>query len=464
MYRKMDEQISFLEYYKEDIFTLNPNNRWIKKAQLVPWEKAEAKYMHMFCKHGRPAKHIRMALGALIIQQTLKISDEETVEQITENPYLQSFVGLKEYTSEKPFDPSLMVWFRKRLSAKFMAELNDEMCRREAQPEKDNQDDDTPHGGTLILDATCSPADITYPTDTGLLEKAIEKTDEIIDKLHKPNKGKQRRPRTYRLKSRQLFVGFTKQRRPKAKTIRQCIRRQLGFLKRNIGFIEQMLKSNRNLSIKQQEQYETIKTLYAQQLEMYQQKKHTVPDRIVSLTQPHIRPIVRGKASARVEFGAKLAISIVKGYTYIDKICFDNFNEGTLLLTCLENYRERFGMLPKVVLADTIYRNRDNLRYCKEAGIRLSGKALGKPPKNRVGQKALEKRDTAARNEIEGKIGHLKNDYGLRKITARLPETSEAVIAVAIFAMNLSKKVKSFLWQILSFLLLPNFRYQIADC
>ena len=124
----------------------------------------------MFRKNGRPSKDIRIALGALIIQQTLGVSDEETVQQIEENLYLQYFIGIKKYTNQRPFDPSLMVWFRKRLSAKFMAEINEIMCSEAAMPQveehKDNDDDndDMPHGGTLILDATCTPADITYPT------------------------------------------------------------------------------------------------------------------------------------------------------------------------------------------------------------------------------------------------------------------------------------------------------------
>ena len=121
----------------------------------MPWDKVEAKYSHMFRKNGRPSKDIRIALGALIIQQTLGVSDEETVQQIEENLYLQYFIGIKKYTNQRPFDPSLMVWFRKRLSAKFMAEINEIMCSEVAMPQveehKDNDDDndDMPYGGTL---------------------------------------------------------------------------------------------------------------------------------------------------------------------------------------------------------------------------------------------------------------------------------------------------------------------------
>ena len=185
-----------------------------------------------------------MALGALIIQQTKGLSDEETVQEIMESPYLQHFIGLRKFTNQPPFDPSLMVWFRKRLSAKFMAELNDAMCAAEAQPEEETpaeDDDDAPHGGTLIVDATCAPADIKYPTDTGLLSEAIEKTDAMIDTLQEPHKGISPRPRTYRVKSRKLFTGFVRQRKPNAKTIRKVKGKQLNYLKRNLGVIREML-------------------------------------------------------------------------------------------------------------------------------------------------------------------------------------------------------------------------------
>ena len=186
MYRPMDRQMHIFDYTLSDTFELDPNNRWVKRAKLVPWEKAEAKYAAMFRETGRPAKDIRMALGSMLIQEYLQCSDEELLQSIAEQPYLQHFIGLKGFTNHPPFDPSLMVWFRKRLSAEFMSELNEAMCKAEAQPAEETppkDSDDKPHGGTLIVDATCTPADIAYPTDTGLLAKAIEKTDEMIDTM-----------------------------------------------------------------------------------------------------------------------------------------------------------------------------------------------------------------------------------------------------------------------------------------
>ena len=124
----------------------------------------------------------------------------------------------------------------------------------------------------------------------------------------------------------------------------------------------------------------TIFKLYEQQKYMYKNKVHSVPDRIVSIRQPWIRPIVRGKVKAPVEFGAKLDISIDReGYGRLEKVSFDAYNVSGCLIKAVERYRSRTGHYPERVLADQIYRTRDNRAYCKKHGIRLSGPKLGRP-------------------------------------------------------------------------------------
>ena len=450
MYQKQSGQMRIIDYTLSDVFTLDPDNRWVIKAKLVPWEMAEERYAHMFMKNGRKAKDIRIALGSLLIQQQMKCSDEDVVQLIMENPYLQHFIGMDRWSNEAPFDSSLMVWFRKRLTAKILGEINDEMCRRAAQPKEepadDLDDDDEPHGGTLILDATCAPADIAYPTDATLLADAIEKTDAMIDELHKPNIGNQPRPRTYREKSRKIFTAFSKLRNPSKKQIRAIIRSQLGYLRRNLRYIDAMLETGREQSARASELLETIQILYDQQSRMHKQKTHSVENRIVSLHQPHIRPIPRGKANAKTEFGAKLAISTVNGYAFADQISYDNFNEGTLLADAINKYKARFGMLPSRILADTIYRNQSNRALCRDLKIRLSGLPLGRRNASKYRQQLKEFRaDSCDRNEIEGKIGTAKTRYGMNRIRVHLPEPGKSVIVLSLMAMNLSKLAKAFL-------------------
>lgn len=85
-----------------------------------------------------------------------------------------------------------------------------------------------------------------------------------------------------------------------------------------------------------------------------------------------------------MEFGAKLAISLVDGFAHMEKLAWDNFNKCMTLQWSVEAYRERFGYDPEAVLADKIYRNRENIQYCKSLGIRLSGPALGRPKNTRA--------------------------------------------------------------------------------
>ena len=106
-------------------------------------------------------------------------------------------------------------------------------------------------------------------------------------------------------------------------------------------------------------------------------RTHSVPDRIVSVSQPFVRPIVRGKVGKPVEFGTKLDISVVDGWTRLECCSFDAYNEAGNLREMAERFRVREGHYPSRILADKIYRNRENLSYCKAHGIRLSGPALG---------------------------------------------------------------------------------------
>src|SRR5699024_10540714 len=222
------------------------------------------------------------------------------------------------------------------------------------------------HQGKLLIDATCAPADIAYPTDVGLLNKAREKLESMIDTLHAPLIGKQRKPRTYRKKARKQYLYLSKQRKPGKEKIRKAIHQQLGYVKRNLKHVEKLGKDSlHTLSQKQYRDLLVIQELYRQQAMMFKEESTRIDDRIVSISQPHVRPIVRGKANARVEFGAKLSVSVVDGYAFLDVLSWDSYHEGKRLRESVEKYKNRYGYYPEAVLADTIYRTRENRAYCK---------------------------------------------------------------------------------------------------
>ena len=407
MYRRTAGQLEFEKFCLPFGGQLSRENRWARLSSLLPWDELETEYAEQFSrKMGAPAKSVRMALGALIIKEKLGVSDEETVEQIRENPYLQCFIGLREFTEQAPFDASMMVHFRKRFSVEVLKELNERVVRNEETEERSKDDcegggsapakggtsekeavEEEPEGpnrGKLLLDATCAPADIRYPTDLGLLNEAREKTEQIIDCLYEPLRGQVKKPRTYRRVARKDYLKAAKTRKLSIRKRRKAIRQQLGYVGRNLRSMDKLL--NMGVSLERLSRYEyrsllVLSELYRQQRLMYKGDLTRIADRIVSISQPHVRPIVRGKVGKPTEFGAKLSASLVDGFAFLDRLSWDHFNESQDLITQVESYRCRYGYYPGSVHVDQIYRTRENRRWCRERGIRLSGPPLGRTPK-----------------------------------------------------------------------------------
>lgn len=477
MYRSQSDQVSVFE--NENLFQLqglNPDNDWVKLAKLIPWAELERRYAQTFdSKLGNVGKPARMALGALIIKERYGFSDEDTVQEIRMNPYLQFFIGLPAFQHEAPFDQSTMTVFRKRIPVDLLTDLNDFIAGRrnpyapESEDEddkpEDNQSSGTPDGGTsteepsqeeestnrgtLILDATCVPQDIRFPTDLSLLNEARESLEGMIDRAF----PKGQKPRTYRNVARRDYLRYARNRRPSLKLLRKSLRKQLGYVARNLGYLGGVKDC---LSEKDQECLKVIELVYAQQREMYEQGTKRVDDRIVSLHQPWVRPIVRGKAKAPVEFGAKIAVSLVDGYLSMERLSWDAFHEGTTFQASVERYREHTGVYPQRVLTDKAYRTRENLQYCKERGIRMSGPKLGRPPKDKTlyRQQLLEERmESGERSAVESAFGVGKRRYGLNLVMERLKETSEVAIHTCILTMNLWKRLRELLFALVRWVL-----------
>jgi IS5 family transposase len=457
MYRKRNrEQITINDFVTPFGGKLRADNRWLKLSKAIPWDRIEDRYAERFGKCGNVAIPLRVALGALIIKEKCGFTDEETVENISENNCMQYFIGYHEYRPENPFAPSLMVEFRKRIDMAEIQRIIDETDGDGTGSSSVNgtQDEDgQSNSGALLIDATCAPADIRYPTDLGLLNEGREKLEEIIDTIWKAIPEKPAvKPRTRRKEARKAYLQVEKQRRKGYKVIRKAIRRQLGYVQRDLGIIGKLLENGQLINALTPRQYRNLMVvceLFRQQQEMFEDRKHSIEDRIVSISQPHVRPIVRGKANAEVEFGAKVAISKVNGVCRIETLRWDNFNEGIYLIETVERYKTRLGFYPKVVLADKLYRNRDNLAWCKSRGIRLSGPPLGRPKRDSTEDKQIERMDAAERNGIESPFGAGKRRYGLARIMAKLQCTAETVIALQFLVMNLDHKVRAYFYLLL---------------
>lgn len=485
MYRtQCRQQLEFPNFYLPFSGQLDPENRWVVLASLIPWRLVETTYHADLCEDfGAPIVPARTALGALLIKERLGLTDRDTVEAIRENPYLQFFIGLEEFTQEQPFDASLMVDFRKRFGEEGLERIAEAIALAslptsqeqadqgggpsDKDPSGDDQEDDlqgkTPgsdeeptagNRGKLLADATCAPADIRYPTDVSLLNEAREKTDAIIDTLHEPLVGKSPRPRTYRVRARRQFIEFIKRKKPGKRKVRQAQKRQVGYLARNLRAIDRLLETPDamplgGLSRREYKNLLVCREVCRQQQEMVDQRTHRVDDRIVSVSQPHVRPIKRGKAGRDTEFGAKLSLSLVDGFSFVDRLSWDSYNEGGDLIDQIERYKQRLGCYPESVHVDKIYRTRENRAYCKQHGIRMSGPPLGRPPKNvSAADKRQAREDEAIRNRVEGKFGEGKRRYGLGRVMAKLAGTSAAQIALSFLAMNLEQALRLLLFAI----------------
>ncbi|MFP4470317.1 MAG: IS5/IS1182 family transposase, partial [Bacteroidales bacterium] len=141
----------------------------------------------------------------------------------------------------------------------------------------------------------------------------------------------------------------------------------MGYLARNLRAIDKLLDTYQQIPFDARD-YKyllVIKTVYQQQKHMYDNGTHQVDHRIVSIHQPHVRPIVRGKSHSKVEFGAKIHLSMIDGLSFLDEISWEAFNEGSHMMHYIENYKCRFGCYPREVLADQIYCTRNNRRDLK---------------------------------------------------------------------------------------------------
>ncbi len=485
--------------YRLDLFSttleksLDPSNRWYKLAEAMPWDEIERVYnKSLHNRHcGGGNKPARMIVGALIIKHKMNLSDEETLQIISENPYMQYFVGLEEFTSKPVFDSSLFVYIRKRLDVETfnnltLAVMEEEKHREEEavkkrlegnsdredgvrgnhpagntgkKDEKENEKEDDSfideegkyHSGSLKVDATCCDVEMKYPTDLDVLNDARDVSERLIDKLCKLSGSP--KPRTNRKQARHEFLQVIKKKRKPQSLIRKGIKQQLGYLGRNIQSMAGIVSGSSTsildgLNRTERQWIGTIIKVYHQQKGMYETKTHQCADRIVSVFQPHVRPIVRGKSKSKVEFGAKVGAAVAKGYTFIDHFSWDGYNESVDLKTHVEAYIARFDCLPATCYADKIYMNRENRAYLKGLHIRAAGKPLGRASKEMQTEeyKLQSAKDMGKRNEAESTFGTGKRVYNANDVRAKLPDTADAWTAACFLAKNVMKFLKGLLW------------------
>lgn len=295
---------------------------------------------------------------------------------------------------------------------------------------------------TMYTDATCYESEMRYPTDTKLLWEGIEKSYATMCELS--GRLGIHRPRTKFLDVQKANLTYRKQRKHNRSQTRKITRRLLDLLGKILKEIREIVRDHENtenlLTVREKSDIELITRMYRQQKNHFQNNdsRESIPNRIVSLSKPHLRPIVRGKEVKSVEFGAKVNNILVDGISFIEKLSFNAFNEGTRLVHCLKMHKRLFGVEAKKVGGDTGYAGTENRDYCKENGIQTSFVKRGRPFGEKKKEKDLVRKELARvrATAMEGSFGTQKEHYDLRRVKARTKRTEILYIFFGIHTAN----------------------------
>lgn len=388
-----------------------------------------------------------------IALQFLKIyegcSDEKLLSRINTDWQLQLFCGIQLGENEEIKDKDLLWQTRKFVAQHLDLEKFQTILINHWKKELENK-----HMG--MCDATCYESYIKYPTDVGLLWDSAKWLNEAIRYYSKELSLRLPRNKFKDQSKKQLAYA---RKRKKAKKLEKRRRRQLLYLVNKlvgqfdiiITYWEEQVKIGKAdswLIPKEDIEKKRLITLIHQQQQFHlEHPKESVPNRVVSLFKPFLRPIVRGKESSggkRVEFGAKVNTWQVGGLNFIEYLSFDPFHEGNRLKQGIAFHQKHFGKLTQIG-ADAIYATNENRRYCKALKITTCFK-----PKGRRKQQAdIRQQEDLARTTIgtiratvlEGSYGNDKNHYGLKKVKARTQKTEVAWIFFGMMTANAMKIV-----------------------
>lgn len=432
MYRGKNRQENYL--FKELMpfgGQLEEENRWLKIKALIPWGELEAAYASYFSHRGRPGLDGRLVIGLFLLKHMSGKSDREVIWELQENVYWQAFCSFSGFVTSKQLNSSSLTKIRKRLGPKFVKDLEDRTYRVLI-------DKKIIKAKGVLVDATVVPEKIKYPNDIGLLNDVREWLVEMIDRI-KTKTGE--KVRTYKRVAKRTYLNFAKKKQKTKKMIERAKKQMLQFVRRNL---EQLRDRIGDLDILEriavEELIKVAQEIYRQQKHMYKNKVQSIENRIVSWWRDYVRPIKRGKGGAKgVEFGPKVCLSHVNGFSFLDEFNHENYSEGKVEIVekQVENYKNRFGKNPPSLTADQAYGTYANREMLKEKEIRAAFKPLGRKAKDSKTQEQYVKRKQRERNHIEGDIGNIKEHYGWNAIRYHYREGSEQWVRLCLLAKNL---------------------------
>ena len=432
MYRGKDREETYL--FKElQPFggQLEEGNRWLRIKGLIPWGELERMYAGYFSHRGRPGLDGRLVIGLFLLKHMSGKSDREVIWELQENVYWQAFCSLSGFVTSKQLNSSSLTKIRKKLGSKFVKELEEKTYRVLIEKK-------IIKAKGVLVDATVIAEKIKYPNDIGLLNDVREWLVEMVDKI-KRRTGEE--IRTYKRVAKKAYLNFAKKKQKTKKMIERTKKQMLQYVRRNL---EQLGDRTHHLDFLEQiaieELMKVAQEIYEQQKHMYKKKVQSVEKRIVSWWRFYVRPIKRGKGGGKgVEFGPKVCLSHVDGFSFVDEFEHENYCEAKveILEKQLDNYENKFKKKPASVTGDLLYGTRANRELLKEKEIRSAFKPLGRKTKETAKQERYVKRKHRERNRIEGDIGNIKEHYGWNAIKYHNREGSEQWVRFCLLAKNL---------------------------
>ena len=372
-------------------------------------------------------------VALMFLKMYTQLSAPKLLEQLNGNVHYQMFCDI----SINPLRPLTNY----KLIDKIISELSDKLKVQQQQdilaeawkPYMKDLD-------TFYTDATCYESDMRYPTDQKLLWECVEKSYSMMCAMSQ-HLGIHR-PRTKYLDVKRANMGYVKQRKHGKSQQRKLIRRLIDLQGKILKEIRKMMREHdeeKLLTLREKSTLDIITKVYRQQKDHFNSNnpRESIPDRIVSISKPYVRPIVRGKEVKNVEFGAKCNNILVDGVSFIEKLSFNAFSEGTRLEHCIKMHKRLFKVDVKKIGGDTGYAGTSNRDLCKELDIQTSFIKRGRPSsekkeKDFVRQELARVRATA----MEGSFGTQKEHYAMRRIKARKKKTEILYIFFGIHTAN----------------------------
>ena len=437
MFIDQDPQAQFSDLTFSE-FIYDPNHPLLRLEKAVHWKNLiEALSQFYSVDLGRPTIPLRAQAGTLILKHLKKMSDRVVVGYVSESLYAQRFCGLLPGQVLNYMDPETgLTHFRKTLGEegmRFIVEVIQSTLKRKPLVKK----------GKLIVDTTCVPADILYPTDVRLLERCRREVLRLMQKAK--DFGLKLSYRTYSRVARKIFVTFSKISKPKPKTRKNVHKKMIQFVRRNLKQLQdlrekstqelgpQATTSKRILRFLQRlkTSSQKIQIILNQQKQVYHGRL-SIPGRIVSLHKDHVRPIMRGKFPLSTEFGPKILVAVYRGWTHVVKVFQNNVPDSSLVLATLLWFKRTFGHFPTELLGDRGLSSRRNEQTLNFVSVRSGLQPRGNKPLN-----PKQKKDIRDRLAIEARISLAKRMTGWGRLMSRTPSHDHSWITLDSLAANL---------------------------